>query len=61
MLGCEILYGVTHGAKVHAMVEAATDAPCPCIEGRACPLLPPISPAVPAPRQSIERAAAAVA
>ena len=52
MLGCELLFGEEKGARIRAMIEDATGAPCPCARDRACPLLgePLKEPAVPRPR-----------
>jgi len=37
--GCEVLFDEERGLAVQELVEAATGEPCPCKQGRACPLL----------------------
>lgn len=40
MYGCELLFTREEAAEVQAQVRKALDGPCPCDEGRKCPLLP---------------------
>jgi hypothetical protein len=41
MLGCEVLFGKTQGARVRAMVEGAVGGACPCVLDQPCPLIVP--------------------
>ena len=47
MLGCEILFGDEQGAKMQELVERVTGEPCPCKQGKGCPLMPPAQSASP--------------
>jgi hypothetical protein len=40
MYGCELLFTKAEAAEVQAQVRKAVGGPCPCDEGRKCPLLP---------------------
>ncbi len=41
MRGCEVLWDdIVQANRVQAIVEDATGQPCPCLQGRECPLLP---------------------
>ncbi|MGZ4519091.1 MAG: hypothetical protein ACXVXP_05875 [Mycobacteriaceae bacterium] len=40
MYGCEILFTEEQGKKMMDMVERVTGQPCPCKQGKTCPLLP---------------------
>lgn len=42
-LGCVALFGVERGREIRAMVEKLTEALCPCVAGKLCPLLPQAS------------------
>lgn len=39
---CQIVLGVEEGRRVRAQIEDLSGAPCPCIQGRRCPLLKPL-------------------
>lgn len=45
---CQAIYGNERGAALQSFLEKATGEPCPCAQGRVCPLMPP------APRDSAE-------
>lgn len=49
---CQTIYGRERGADLSAFLEKATGEPCPCSQGRTCPLLPP------PPRQALDDAPA---
>jgi hypothetical protein len=55
---CQEILGEARGAEVCKMVEAATDRPCPCKAGLACPLTTGVLriPAVAATPVRVERA-----
>jgi len=55
LLPCEALFGLRRGAQIIAAVEEDTGAPCPCRQGRVCPLLGTLEPVA-----EVEVAAAAV-
>jgi hypothetical protein len=40
MYGCELLFTKAEAAEVKAQVRKAVNGPCPCDEGKKCPLLP---------------------
>jgi len=40
MYGCEVLFTQEQGRAMMDMVERITGKPCPCAEGKSCPLLP---------------------
>lgn len=40
LLVCEALFGRTAGGEVRTLVEKLAGGPCPCVQGRACPLMP---------------------
>lgn len=48
LLPCEALFGLKRGGQIIAAVEQDTGELCPCKQGRACPLLGEVVPAVPA-------------
>lgn len=39
ILHCQALFGIERGAQIQALIEAATAEPCPCAQGRTCPLM----------------------
>lgn len=39
ILPCEALFGLERGAQIQAAVAEDTGQPCPCSQGRACPLM----------------------
>jgi hypothetical protein len=43
MYECERIFGISGGLEVRDLIEKATGRPCPCTEGRACPLMPPVA------------------
>lgn len=40
LLTCQAIFGEERGAELSAFLERATGEPCPCRQGRVCPLLP---------------------
>lgn len=40
MYGCEILFDREQAAAMQELIERKTGDPCPCKQGKACPLLP---------------------
>jgi len=36
---CVGMFGLVHGAEIEDLVERTTGEPCPCRQGRTCPLL----------------------
>lgn len=40
MYPCQAAFGVEHGGELHRLVEAATEAACPCLGGGVCPIIP---------------------
>lgn len=40
MRGCELLYGKERADKLQTAYEFMDGGPCPCKQGRVCPLLP---------------------
>lgn len=40
LLTCEAIYGVERGARMLSIIERSTGVPCPCKQGKACPLMP---------------------
>jgi hypothetical protein len=41
MLECEVLFGVTRGREIQALIEKISGEPCPCKRGLGCLLAPP--------------------
>lgn len=37
---CEVIFGCQRAAELSAFLEGAMGEPCPCKQGRTCPLLP---------------------
>lgn len=37
---CRLVFGREKASAIHALIERTTGEPCPCAQGRACPLLP---------------------
>jgi hypothetical protein len=37
---CEAIYGIERGRLIRAVLEEGLGEPCPCGQGRPCPLLP---------------------
>jgi hypothetical protein len=55
LLTCQAVYGVERGDELSAFIEQVTGEPCPCRQGRACPMMPadeaaPEPVALPTPR-----------
>lgn len=50
---CEVIFGRERGEELRAYLEEALGEPCPCSQGRRCPLAPPD---VPAPRSAVDEA-----
>ena len=40
LLTCQAIYGIERGDELSAFIEQATGEPCPCRQGRACPMMP---------------------
>ena len=38
--GCEVLFSSERAQAVQDLIEGATGRPCPCKQGKTCPLLP---------------------
>jgi hypothetical protein len=38
--GCEVLFSSERAQAVQNLIEGATGKPCPCKQGKTCPLLP---------------------
>jgi hypothetical protein len=38
--GCEVLFSSERAQAVQDLIEGATGKPCPCKQGKTCPLLP---------------------
>lgn len=53
--GCEILFTEDRAEAVQELIEGATGEPCPCKQGKVCPLLPELK--VPTPIVKVERVA----
>jgi hypothetical protein len=51
---CKAIYGIERGAQVQAFLEGAMNEPCPCRQGRVCPLMP-------VPREALDDSTAATA
>lgn len=39
-----MVWGVKEGHKVRVLIEEATGEPCPCSQGKCCPLVPAENP-----------------
>lgn len=40
MLACEVIWAPEKAARARELIEDAIGGPCPCHEGRECPMLP---------------------
>lgn len=51
VLRCVELFGEYRGLEIQALIEGATDSPCPCKVGRDCVLDAPLAPVLELVRQ----------